>query len=435
MTKNIKGKPIRTPSAYTEDNRPIEMIFDRQENKTRFCLINGNRVDYQDKYLRDRKHKDFVPIPSDSDLLAKGVVLFPEKAASYKSEAWLVNEVREFIHKYVDIPEVDEAIASYYVLFTWLYDKFREVPYLRAKGDYGSGKTRFIYVVGSICYKPVFAAGAITSAPIFRVIEGYHGTLILDETDFRNSDLWADIVKILNVGHSKGIPVLRCDEGSRHEPRSFDVFCPKILASRDKFKDEALESRFLTIHMVQKLLRPDVPINLTEKFDQEAQMLRNKLLMFRLKNFSKKSLDESLVNPAIEPRLNQIFVPLLSIVDNSDIRHDLQKLAKEQNTKILESRGMQTEAQILELICEEIDKGTDPIYLKNITSDFTDKYENDYSRKITANWLSWIIRDKLNITTQRSREGVIIPRQEVIEDLRKTYRIQPIDITDAKDYV
>ena len=89
-------------------------------------------------------------------------------------------------------------MAAHYVLFSWVYDAFNEVPYIRFQGDYGTGKTRALLVVGSVCYKPFFASGASTVSPIFHILDAFRGTLILDEADFRFSDEKAEIVKVLN---------------------------------------------------------------------------------------------------------------------------------------------------------------------------------------------------------------------------------------------
>jgi hypothetical protein len=82
-------------------------------------------------------------------------------------------------------------------------DRFNEVPYLRAIGDFGSGKSRFIQSIGILCYKPVFTGGATTPSPIFRIVNEVHGTLIIDEADFKFSDMTSEIVKILNTGYQK----------------------------------------------------------------------------------------------------------------------------------------------------------------------------------------------------------------------------------------
>src|SRR5437868_7678103 len=96
-----------------------------------------------------------------------------------------------------------------YVLLTWVYDRFNELPYLRLRGDYGTGKTRFLLTLCSICYKPIFASGASSVSPLFHMLDRFGGTLIIDEADFRFSDEKADLTKILNNGNVRGFPVLR----------------------------------------------------------------------------------------------------------------------------------------------------------------------------------------------------------------------------------
>jgi hypothetical protein len=71
---------------------------------------------------------------------------------------------------------------------------------------YGSGKTRALLVLGSLCYKSFFASGASTVSPIFHTLDAFRGTLIFDEADFRFSDERAEVVKILNNGNVSGLP-------------------------------------------------------------------------------------------------------------------------------------------------------------------------------------------------------------------------------------
>jgi hypothetical protein len=39
-----------------------------------------------------------------------------------------------------------------------------------------------------LCYKPMFVSGASSVRSIFRIIDAFRGTLILDESNFRASD-------------------------------------------------------------------------------------------------------------------------------------------------------------------------------------------------------------------------------------------------------
>ena len=161
--------------------------------------------------------------------------------------------------------------------------------------------------VGSLCYKPIFASGASTVSPLFRTLDLFRGTLVIDEGDFRFSDEKAEVIKILNNGNARGFPVLRTEVvGNQREfsPRAYQVYGPKLVATRSLFQDRALESRCLTEELGNRKLRSDVPINVPPGFRVEAEALRNKLLMFRFANYGARVADPSLVDPTIEPRLN-----------------------------------------------------------------------------------------------------------------------------------
>jgi hypothetical protein len=115
--------------------------------------------------------------------------------------------------------------------------------------------------VGSLCYKPIFASGASTVSPLFRILDSFRGTLVIDKGDFRLSDEQAEIVKILNNWNAKGFPVLRSEAtASRGEfnPRAYEVYGPKLIATRGFFKDRALESRCLTEETGGRSLRDDI---------------------------------------------------------------------------------------------------------------------------------------------------------------------------------
>jgi len=55
---------------------------------------------------------------------------------------------------------------------------------------------------------------------------------------------------------------------------------------------------------------------LPETFKEEARELRNKLLLYRFHRRLEVKLDPGLADPKLEPRLNQILLPLLSVVSD-----------------------------------------------------------------------------------------------------------------------
>src|SRR5436305_1011834 len=273
---------IPTVSAVLPDGALLEMVYDPERRETAF-VVARNDAWTREPFVTLEPGRRLVPYGPQNNLLRNGVVLLPAEPEEYGSERELVRAVQAFLHRYVDVSPLFETIASYYVLLTWVYDSFNELPYLRLRGDPGTGKTRFLLTVGGLCYKPIFASGASTVSPLFRLLDAVRGTLIIDEGDFRLSDERAEMVKILNNGNARGFPVLRSEVTPQREfnPRAYAVFGPKLVATRGFFEDRALESRFLTEEMGQHRLREDIPINLSSAYQEEALQLRNKLLLFR----------------------------------------------------------------------------------------------------------------------------------------------------------
>lgn len=421
---NDPGKSPRafpTVSTVLPDGAIVEMLFDPDARRTSFAVWRDGA--WSEETRLELGEQRLVPYAATNNLVKHGIVLFPSKPEEYDTEAELIGEIQAFLHRYVDVSPLFEQIASYYALFTWVYDRFNELPYLRVRGDAGSGKTRFLLTLGSLCYKPIFASGASTVSPIFRLIDTFRGTLVIDESDWRQSDERAEVVKILNNGNGRGFPVLRSEANGRGEfnPRAYAVFGPKLVGTRGFFQDPALESRCLTEDMGQRPLRDDIPINLPEVATEEARSLRNKLLLFRFRNLHRCRPNEALVDRRIEPRLNQIFVPLLSIVDDGSVRAELMELARGHQRDLVVERGMSSEAQVLDVINELLLLSAEPrLSVKEITGQFIERFGDDYERKVTPKWIGGIIRKRLGLKPHRVHGKFVIP----LEDLPKLNRLR-----------
>ncbi len=405
--KDKNDKPIYTSTIVTEDTL-CEMVFDTQQNKTFF--FSYNRYGKMESYLEEVKvdGKTYLPLSKDNDLISKGVVLFPSLPCPYNSEEELLGKIKTYIHKYVDISVNFEEISNYYAPFTWLYDRFDVLPYLRAIGDFGSGKSRFLKVMGCICYKPTFTAGATTASPIFRIISQIKGTLVLDEGDFKHSDMSSEIIKILNTGYQKGTPVLRSEGKGIFVVKAYDVYCPKIVATRETFTDKALESRFLIEEMGIGTLRTDIPRNLNAEFFQEAEEIRNMLLMWRFKNYFKEIKEEVEIIEGIHPRLNQIVLPLLSIIQDEKIKENLITFIKKYNTELVADRGLSWESDIVFAIFKlEYTNLAKSLTVKEITTEINNQIEIG-EEKMEARKVGWYLRSRLQLKTYKTRRGYVL---------------------------
>lgn len=385
----------------------------------------------------------YVPYPANMGLIETEVVLFPEKPVEYGSEKELVAAVRHFIHKYLDIDPFYEKLAAYYVLFSWLYDLFENLPYLRAIGDYGTGKTRFIQVIGACCYRPMYTSGASTTSPVFNVIDIFSGTLIIDEADFGNSDADAEIIKILNVGYYRKGIVLRSekdpnDASDKYWPSAKRVYGPKILATRKPFVDRATESRCLTKRMTTARPRPGIPYTLGPEFWREATDLRNKLLMYRLRNHRPMAIDQRLADESVEPRLNQVTMALKTIIKDEEMRNDIDTFIRAYNEVLINDRQMTLPAIVVQALAE-IHWAPNPTnILGEDTRDFSMKgiaehvqkiiSEIDPDARVNAKQISGVLNEELGLVQRaphpQHRRSVLVYQEEDLLALMSRYGIE-----------
>lgn len=305
---------VISPSVAT-DAFLAEAIFDPSSRPpVRYLVYRGaGEPEVQDNVAYD----GVIYSPPQTRLVDSGTVLLPSGVEEYDSVIDLLARIRHFISSYLYLESREfRTMVAAYVMLSWIYDKFDVVPYLRVQGTFGVGKSRFLQVVGSLCNRAIYAGGATTAAPIFRIMERFHGVLVLDEADFRGSDIENEVTKVLTVGYLRGFPVLRAERNKDDgfDVMGYDCYGPKILATRKRFEDDALESRCLTYFMQARAVPSQVPFYLGAEFRAEALSLRNQLLYWRFRTWRDIEADPRMRIPDTDPRLNQILLPLLACV-------------------------------------------------------------------------------------------------------------------------
>ena len=363
----------------------------------------------------DRTRRTTASSPTASCNFLRGTTVVPKRS-------W--RQRPKFIHRYADLSDAFEEAATHYVLLTWVFDAFNELPYLRLKGDFGSGKTRCLQTIGSLCYKPMFASGASTVSPLFRIIDAFRGTLVIDESDFRYSDERTEIVKILNNGNAKGFPVLRSEAtpGKEFNPKAFDVFGPKIIATRRSFDDRALESRCITEVLTGLPPRSDIPLSLPDAFHDEADLLKSRLLGYRVRWRLKIDTSIPARDAHLEARVAQVFAPLLAVASDAGSRERLYDLARLTSGTLRTDRGTTTEAQLLDIM-SELRRDHIPLGMKEIAERFAARFGTDHSRSVTPRWIGSQLRSKLSLLTVKGHGTFIVPDSESqkLDNLFKRY--------------
>jgi len=414
MQEPRKGNAVPVPFRRLPDGGIAELVYSGKRGRTSFSVYRQGLIVEQDAIELPDGTK-LVPISGSNNLIKHRAILLPEVAEAYESVSELAALIGGYLYRYVDLSHSFRKIATCYVLLSWLYDAFNELPYLRLRGDFGSGKTRALTVIGGICYRPFFASGASTVSPIFHTLDSFGSTLIFDEADFRFSDEKSELVKIFNNGNVRGFPVLRTAVSVKKEfdPRAFNVYGPKIVAMRRSFEDQALESRFLTEDMGQRRLRADIPINLPDEQKEEALSLRNKLLMYRFEMLDRVTVDDRLVDLKLSPRLNQILVPLLSIVDDEKLRQEIRDTAGTLEQFLYRDRSSSMEAGVLEILTELCtEEGRAHVTIGEVTAAFIERHGSDYDRPITNRQIGGILRQRLRLTLYKTNGVYVMPITE-----------------------
>jgi len=444
-------KPVLNLSSVIYNGTLYEQVYNPKTSQSSFIGWDTNKQELiAIDYLED---SDFKYAPINDELLQKGAVLLPSDAIDYGNEEELEIEIESYLQTWVDVSEEHLQKAVWYAFLTRLTDNINTIPYLRALGDTGTGKTRYLDTIGGICYKPMFVGGAVNSAPIFRIIDKWRGTAIFDEFNLKKSDDSENIIQILNNGYQRGKPVLRCQDGNYENVKPFDAFCPKILATRDRFRDKALESRCLT-EILTTTSRNDIPIDLTQKFFDKRGELQNKLLMYRFKHWDTVDTD-AMINidfgENVLPRIKQAHAPFTVLfLDNKERLSEFIRYTQKVNNKIIEENSMSFEGQIInayihlleehEMEQQTLDDHKEPVITSTDVKDHLVNVEGWDADKLKTSTIGRKIRTLGFGVTPKSIAGktkrVITIDDDKLEKLKQKYVITTItDITLHTDEV
>jgi putative DNA primase/helicase len=203
--------------------------------------------------------------------------------------AMLLNDLTAFVRRFCVLPEGGYDVTALWLVMTYDIDLFDKAPYLAAQSpEKGCGKSTFLDVLAALCYRHLATAG-ITPAALFRVIEQYKPTLIIDELDsvFSKEGNGEELRGVLNAGHSKNSMsgIIRCI-GDTHEPRRFSVWSAKAMASIANLPD-TLQSRSIVLRLHRKLPTDKLERLRLSRLAQEIDILKAKCVRWMMDNGEK----------------------------------------------------------------------------------------------------------------------------------------------------
>jgi hypothetical protein len=190
--------------------------------------------------------------------------------------AALLDEIVSVVRRFVVCDVAVARAAALWSAMTWLMDVVEVAPIAAITApERRCGKSQLLAVLGRLSSRPL-AASNITPAALFRVIEAWNPTLLLDEADafMRENE---ELRGLLNSGHTRDSAFVIRTVGDDHTPKHFGTWGAKaiaaigvlastlmdrsiVLALRRKLKGERVEKlryadRDLFAQLCQKLAR------------------------------------------------------------------------------------------------------------------------------------------------------------------------------------
>lgn len=186
---------------------------------------------------------------------AGSTVLFPD------TEPWpepvngadILSAIAGVLDRYVVLPAGGAEAVALWVLHAHAHDASRISPILAITSPTPEcGKTTLLTVLSGLVPKALPASN-ITAAALFRAVEKWRPTLLVDEADtfLRNSD---ELRGVINSGHNRGAAYVIRTTGDDHEPTRFSTWSPKCIALIGKLQ-ATLASR--AIHIELRRMAPN----------------------------------------------------------------------------------------------------------------------------------------------------------------------------------
>jgi hypothetical protein len=299
----------------------------------------------------DFQHNGKVYVPIVDEVSEKNGVALPTGVEEYSSTAEIIKDISEYLSENSEMPPMFEKLFPHLVLFYWLYEQFPFIPYVHFVGRTATGKTTAMEVFGNICYKPIDTTGSLTIASIFRLATAWRGTLLIDEFDNVGENA-KEITSFLKSGVSNKILYRTEGEGIK-KVRAYIVKSPKIFTSENPINDAGLQSRTIVVKMEKNKRR--IPLYRLNHYYKSANKIRNKLLLWRLRNFNKIDLSKIEYGfPELEifdRRVQQIITPVYYFSDEIT-RKDILEFAQEQEIETKKERRENLDGKLFEIILD-----------------------------------------------------------------------------------
>ncbi|SDX38197.1 DUF3631 domain-containing protein [Nitrosomonas oligotropha] len=163
----------------------------------------------------------------------------------------LLTSISSTVSRFIVCDKETADTAALWVCMTWLMDVVHIAPLaVITAPEKRCGKTQLLTILGNLSYRPLSASN-ISTAALYRCIEAWNPTLLLDETDAfmkENEELRC----VINSGHSRDNAYVIRTVGDEHTPKRFSTWGAKALSGIGHLSDTLMD-RSIVLELRRKL--------------------------------------------------------------------------------------------------------------------------------------------------------------------------------------
>jgi putative DNA primase/helicase len=241
-----------------------------------------------------------------------GFLRDPEPWPHAVDGAALADAIVKQLRRFIVLPEHAAVAAALWVMHTHAHDAAEHSPNLAVQSaEMRCGKTTLLCAIADLVPRALPAAN-ITPAALFRAIEKYSPTLLIDEGDsfLRDNE---EMRGILNSGLTRGSAyVIRCD-GEDNDPKPFRTWCPKLIALIGKLPG-TLQDRSIGVPLQRKLANERVE-RYGLKRSPLLHELRSQCARWASDHLERLKTADPMMPTELGDRAQDCWRPLLAIAD------------------------------------------------------------------------------------------------------------------------
>ena len=223
-------------------------------------LATMKKLDYVQVRKATAKRYD-IPVGMLDDLMREAqqesesnsddMFVEPEPWSEPVNGSELLSEIDRTIRRFIVCEPETARAAILWITMTWFIDTVQVAPLaVITAPEKRCGKTQLLDIIGKLSYRPMFAS-SITPAALFRSVEMWQPTLLIDEADAFLKDN-EEMRGLLNAGHTRTSAYTIRTVGDDHTPKKFNVWGAKAISGIGHLADTLMD-RAIVLELRRKL--------------------------------------------------------------------------------------------------------------------------------------------------------------------------------------